>query len=291
MIAYPNPKLNIGLDVLRRREDGYHDLESLFVPYDGPEGDAWQGIPGPMKDVLGIEEAGKFSVEIIKDGRRMDGTVPGEWDPMKDLVVKAYKLLKADFDLPPVRIHLEKNIPVGAGLGGGSADGAFTLRMVDEIFDLYLPYVVLEDYAAQLGSDCPFFIYNRPMFVSGRGDVLDPFDVPELTPDRDSVCTGPDYRIEIAAPSISVSTKEAYAGIIPARPEVPLRELLALPVVQWREAGVKNDFEKTVFAIHPELAVVKQNLYDRGAVYASMSGSGSAIFGIFPNGSTETLSR
>lgn len=280
MIAYPNPKLNIGLDVLRRRDDGYHDLESLFVPYDGPSDDAWQGVPGPMKDVLEIEESGKFSVEIIKDGRCMDGTVPGEWDPMKDLVVKAYKLLKADFDLPPVRIHLEKNIPVGAGLGGGSADGAFALRMVDELFDLYLPYVVLEGYAAQLGSDCSFFIYNRPMFVSGRGDVLEPFDVPELFPSEVSSENSP-YHIEVLTPALSVSTKEAYAGITPVEPATPLRELLQLPVNQWREAGVKNDFEKTVFALHPELAALKQDLYYRGAVYASMSGSGSALFGIF----------
>lgn len=280
MIAYPNPKLNIGLDVLRRREDGYHDLESLFVPYDGPSDDAWQGVPGPMKDVLEIGESGKFSVEIIKDGRRMDGTIPGEWDPMKDLAVKAYKLLKADFDLPPVRIHLEKNIPVGAGLGGGSADGAFALKMIDEIFDLYLPYVVLEDYAAQLGSDCPFFIYNRPMFVSGRGDVLEPFDVPELFP-SDASSGQKAYCIEVLTPAVSVSTKEAYAGITPAVPAKSLRELLQLPVAQWREADVKNDFEKTVFTLHPELAALKQDLYDRGAVYASMSGSGSALFGIF----------
>lgn len=280
MIAYPNPKLNIGLDVIRRREDGYHDLESLFVPYGGPSDDVWQGTPGPMKDVLEIVESGKFSVEIIKDGRRMDGTTPGEWDPMKDLVVKAYKLLKADFDLPPVRIHLEKNIPVGAGLGGGSADGAFALRMIDEIFDLYLPYVVLEDYAAQLGSDCPFFIYNRPMFVSGRGDVLEPFDVPELF-SSDTTSGQPAYGIELVTPAVSVSTKEAYSGIIPASPAAPLRELLRKPLSRWREAGVKNDFEKTVFALHPELAALKQDFYDRGAVYASMSGSGSAIFGIF----------
>lgn len=262
MIAYPNPKLNIGLDVLRRREDGYHDIESLFVPY---------CAPGPMKDVLEIEEAGKFSVEIVKDGRRMDGTAPGEWDPMKDLVVKAYKLLKADFDLPAVRIRMEKHIPVGAGLGGGSADGAFALRMIDEIFDLYLPYVVLEDYAAQLGSDCPFFIYNRPMFVSGRGEVLEPFDIPSLD----------NYRIELVTPAVSVSTKEAYAGIVPAVPDVSLRELLAQPIENWRVSGVKNDFEKTVFALYPELATLKQDLYTRGAIYASMSGSGSALFGIF----------
>lgn len=259
MISYPNAKLNIGLDVLRKRPDGFHDLESLFIPCKD------------LCDTLEITEAGKFSVEIIKNGRVMDGTAPGEWDPKKDLVVKAYQLLKADFALPPVRIRLEKNIPVGAGLGGGSADAAFALMMLDEMFDLYLPYVMLEDYAAQLGSDCPFFIHNEPMFVSGRGEVLEPFDCPALD----------GHHIEVITPSCSVSTKEAYGGIVPALPERPLRELLALPLEQWREAGVKNDFEKTVFALHPELATMKQDLYDRGAIYASMSGSGSALFGIF----------
>lgn len=260
MISYPNAKLNIGLDVLRKRPDGFHDLESLFIPCKD------------LCDTLEIDQAGKFSVEIIKNGRVMDGTASGEWDPKKDLVVKAYQLLKADFALPPVRIRLEKKIPVGAGLGGGSADAAFTLMMLDEMFDLYLPYVMLEDYAAQLGSDCPFFIHNEPMFVSGRGEVLEPFEVPELA----------GCRIEVVTPEgVSVSTKEAYAGIVPAMPERPLRELLALPVKQWREAGVKNDFEKTVFALHPELASMKEDLYSGGAIYASMSGSGSALFGIF----------
>lgn len=260
MISHPNAKLNIGLDVLRKRPDGFHDLESLFIPCKD------------LCDTLEIVEAPKFSVEIIKNGRVMDGTAPGEWDPRKDLVVKAYQLLKADFALPPVHMRLEKNIPVGAGLGGGSADAAFALLMLDEMFDLYLPYVMLEDYAAQLGSDCPFFIHNRPMFVSGRGEVLEAIEVPQLE----------GRRIEVVTPEgVSVSTKEAYGGIVPALPEVPLRELLALPLEQWREAGVKNDFERTVFAIHPELSSMKQALYDRGAVYASMSGSGSALFGIF----------
>lgn len=259
MISYPNPKLNIGLNVLRRRPDGFHDLESLFIPYEG------------MRDTLEIEPADRFSVEIIKDGRAMDGCAPGEWDPDKDLTVKAYRLLKRDFDLPPVKIRLEKNIPVGAGLGGGSADAAFALMMLDEMFDLYLPYVMLEDYAAALGSDCPFFIHNRPMFVSGRGEVLKPFDIPQL-----DAC-----RIEVETPPVAVSTKEAYAGIRPAMPSRPLRELLALPVEQWREAGMANDFETSVFALHPEIAAIKESLYSRGALYASMSGSGSALFGLF----------
>ncbi|MCQ2185197.1 MAG: 4-(cytidine 5'-diphospho)-2-C-methyl-D-erythritol kinase [Bacteroidales bacterium] len=260
MISYPNAKLNIGLDVISKRPDGFHNLESLFIPYK------------LMQDTLEITQAGKFSVEIIKDGRVMDGSAPGEWDPKKDLVVKAYQLLKADFSLPPVKIRLEKHIPVGAGLGGGSADAAFALMMLDEMFDLYLPYVVLEDYAAQLGSDCPFFIQNRPMFVSGRGEVLEPYDIPALD----------NYTIKVLClENVSVSTREAYAGITPAQPSTPLRELLQLPVEKWKDAGVKNDFEKSVFAIHPCLADLKQGLYEQGAVYAAMSGSGSAIFGIF----------
>lgn len=260
MQTNPNAKLNIGLDILRKRPDGFHDLESLFIPYTG------------VQDSLIIEPARKFSIEIIRNGRRMDGSAPGDWDPNKDLVARAYKLLRADFDLPPVAIRLEKNIPVGAGLGGGSADCAFAIMMLDEMFDLYMPYVMLEDYAAQLGSDCPFFIHNRPMFVTGRGENLEEFDIPALD----------DFRVELVIPEgISVSTKEAYAGIHPAIPARSLKELLSLPVGQWREAGVKNDFEQGVFALHPELGQMKDELYERGAVYASMSGSGSALFGIF----------
>lgn len=259
MISYPNAKINIGLDVLRRRSDGYHDLESLFVPYTG------------LHDTLEIIPAKKFSITIIKDGRVMDGTAKGEWDPSKDLTVKAYQLLRKEFDLPPVEIRLTKGIPVGAGLGGGSADAAFTLVMLSEMFDLYLPCEMLEILAGELGSDCPFFIFNRPMFVSGRGDVLEEFDVATLE----------EYQLKVIVPEgITVSTKEAYAGITPEIPAQPLRTRLALPIEKWRDA-IKNDFEKTVFAAHGELSGIKQKLYDDGAVYAAMSGSGSALFGIF----------
>lgn len=261
MISYPNAKLNIGLDVIRKRPDGFHDLESLFIPYTG------------LTDTLEITESRKFAIEIVKDGRVMDGTAPGEWDPAKDLCVKAYQLLRKDFDLPAVKISLHKNIPVGAGLGGGSADAAFALRMLDEMFDLYMPDVMLEDYAARIGSDCPFFIHNRPMFVTGRGEVLEEYDLPQLQ----------EYQIKVVTPQgVSVSTKEAYAGIVPAVPATPLRELLQQPVEQWKTIGVKNDFEKTVFAVYPQLQQMKDELYADGAVYASMSGSGSALFGLKP---------
>lgn len=259
MTVHPNAKFNIGLNVIGKRPDGYHNLESLFVPCSS------------LADELEIVEAPKFGVEIFRGGRLMDGSAEGDWDPMKDLTVKAYKLLKKEFDLPPVHIRLEKRIPVGAGLGGGSSDAAFALSMLSEMFDLYLPDTMLEIYAAELGSDCPFFIYNEAMFVTGRGEILEPFDLPVLD----------DYRMEVVFPDVSVSTREAYAGIVPSPAAVPLREALSRPLSQWKEC-VFNDFEKTVFAAHPALAEVKRSLYDRGAVYASMSGSGSAIFGIFP---------
>lgn len=259
MISHPNAKVNIGLDILRRRSDGFHDLESLFVPYTG------------LTDTLEIEEASRFSIRIIKDGEQMSAATPGGWDPMKDLTVRAYQLLKKDFQLPAVSITLTKGIPVGAGLGGGSADASFALMMLSEMFDLYLPDTMLEIYAAQLGSDCPFFIYNRPMFVSGRGEVLEDYD--------EGVLDGFDLRVVIPE-GVAVSTKEAYAGVTPAVPEVALREALGRGVEQWKGL-VKNDFEPSVFAAHPSLAAIKDKLYSEGAVYASMSGSGSAMFGIF----------
>ena len=252
MITEPNAKVNIGLDVLRKRPDGYHDLESLFVPCFN------------FRDTLEITEAPKFSVDI-------DFGNAAPWDPMSDLTVKAYRLLCKDFQLPKVRISLTKRIPVGAGLGGGSADGAFALRMMSEMFDLYMPDELLECYAAELGSDCPFFVYNRPMFVSGRGDELEPAEFPALD----------DYRLEVIVPEgISVSTGTAYKGIVPAVPQLPLREALARPVEEWRDC-VKNDFEKTVFEAYPSLAGMKEALYSRGAVYAAMSGSGSALFALW----------
>lgn len=251
MKTFPNVKLNLGLDVLRRRPDGYHDIETLFVPNYS------------FSDCLEIEEAPEFSIDIVRDG----GV---GWDPMQDLCAKAYRLLATVFSIPPVHIHLEKRSPVGAGLGGGSSDAAFTLRMLSEMFSLGLSDSVLASYAARLGSDCAFFIYNRPMFGSGRGEVLEDFDVD---------ISG--YRVELVVPDgISVSTADAYGGIIPSVPAIPLREALSRPVEEWRHA-VKNDFEMTVFAKYPVLADIKKSLYERGAVYAAMSGSGSALFALF----------
>jgi len=252
MIVYPNVKVNVGLNVLRKRPDGFHDLETLFVPYYG------------ISDVLEIVPAEKFSVNIVKEGGI-------DWDPMTDLTVKAYNLLKADFDIDPVSIYLEKKAPVGAGLGGGSADAAFALRCLNNIFGLGLSDEVLAAYAARLGSDCAFFIFNRPMFGSGRGEVLTDFPVPALD----------DYTLDVVVPAgISVSTADAYRGIVPAVPEMSLKEVLSRPVDEWKDLLV-NDFETTVFAKYPKLAEIKQKLYDESAVYASMSGSGSSLYALY----------
>ena len=205
----------------------------------------------------------------------MAGNIPCPWDPESDLTVRAYELLRTDFSLPPVAISLVKGAPVGAGLGGGSADGAFALRMLSELFGLGLSDDALAAYAARLGSDCPFFIYNRPMIGEGRGEILTPFEID---------LSAWDIRVEVPA-GITVSTREAYSGVTPreSRPDSPMsiREALCRPVEDWSWC-LLNDFEPSVFAAHPALADLKASLYAAGAVYASMSGSGSAIFGLFP---------
>ena len=271
MILYPNIKLNLGLHVLRRRADGYHDLETLFVPCDAYH-DRLEIVPceGPARFV---------------------GSENVTWSD--DLSMRAYRLLAEEFGLPPVEIRLDKRTPVGAGLGGGSADAAFTLRALRDLFALRLTDADLAARAARLGSDCAFFIYNRPMLGTGRGEVLEPFEI-DLSA----------WRIEVVVPDgISVSTAEAYRGIVPRdrRAVIPsvakespsvmpgfdraspsdLKSILRRPVEEWKTLLV-NDFEPTVFAAHPGLADLKRDLYDRGAVYAAMSGSGSALFGLFP---------
>ena len=279
MIAKPNVKINLGLNVIRKREDGFHDLETLFVPYFGIKdtleiitGDdfsttsamlfaKYNGVEQGL--VQGISEDGKLMITIARE----EGV---DWDPLKDLTAKAYFILAEDFTLPPVKIFLEKTSPVGAGLGGGSADAAFALKMLNELCGLGLSDQKLAEYASRLGSDCAFFIYNRPMIGEGRGEILTewPVDI-----------SG--YDLQVLTPEgVSVSTKDAYSGIRPHLPEVPLKDALARPVEEWNGVLV-NDFEETVFAKYPELAAIKQSLYECGAVYASMSGSGSALFALF----------
>ena len=303
MITNPNVKINLGLNILRKREDGFHDLETLFVPYFGIsdtleiiKGDDYsrtsaalfakygndvpssQGSSKP-EGVFGVEtedsSAPKLVQGISEDGALMITIARAEgvdWDPLKDLTAKAYFILAEDFKMPPVKIFLEKTSPVGAGLGGGSSDAAFALKMLNELCGLGLSEQQLASYASRLGSDCAFFIYNRPMIGEGRGEILT--ESAELIPISQ-------YDIQVVTPAgISVSTKDAYAGIRPHLPEVPLREALARPVEEW-DGVLVNDFEETVFAKYPELSAIKRSLYDSGAVYASMSGSGSALFAIY----------
>ena len=301
MITNPNVKINLGLNVLRKREDGFHDLETLFVPYFGINdtleivvGDdfsrtsaalfakygsdvpASQGSVKP-EGVFGVETEESVSPKIVQgiseDGKLMITIARAEgvdWDPLKDLTARAYFILAEEFKMPPVKIFLEKTSPVGAGLGGGSADAAFALKMLNELCSLNLSEAQLAGYAARLGSDCAFFIYNRPMIGEGRGEILTEYEI-----DLSS------YDIQVITPAgIAVSTKDAYSGIRPALPDVPLRDALARPVEQW-DGVLVNDFEHTVFVKYPALEAIKRSLYDCGAVYASMSGSGSALFAIY----------
>lgn len=301
MITNPNVKINLGLNVLRKREDGFHDLETLFVPYFGiydtleivvgddysrtsaalfaKYGSSVPASQGSMKPegVFGVEMEESPAPQIVQgiseDGKLMITIARAEgvdWEPLSDLCAKAYFILAEDFKLPAVKMFLEKTSPVGAGLGGGSADAAFALKMLDELCGLDLSEARLAEYASRLGSDCPFFIYNRPMIGEGRGEILNEYQI----------CLE-DYDIQVITPAgIAVSTKDAYAGIRPHLPEVPLREALARPVEAW-DGVLMNDFEETVFAKYPALAAIKRSLYDSGAVYASMSGSGSALFAVY----------
>lgn len=254
MIVYPNAKINIGLNVVEKRSDGYHNLETVFYPIG-------------LQDILEIQE---LDTDVPECGYRLKvtGTLL-DGSPEDNLVVRAFKLLKRDFDLPPVSIGLYKHIPTGAGLGGGSADAAFTVKTLNDRFKLGLTTQQMEDYCAQLGADCPFFIQNTPVFATGIGNVFHSIDI------------NLKYKyLVLVKPDVFVSTKDAYAKVKVQRPERQLPELLSQPIDTWKDTIV-NDFEPSVFAKYPEIAAIKDKLYDLGAVYASMSGSGSSVFGIF----------
>lgn len=285
MITHPNVKVNLGLNVLRRREDGFHDIETLFVPYMDIS-DNLEIITGDDYSRTSASIFARYGNEVCQaisdDGRLMITVARSQgvdWDPLDDLCARAYFILSEDFRLPPVKIFLEKLSPVGAGLGGGSSDAAFALRMMNEMFGLGLDSQGLASYAARLGSDCAFFIYNRPMFGTGRGEILEPYELN----DRISFGEGDDgdYELKVVVPdNLAVSTAEAYRGITPELPDIPLRTVLSMPVEQWKDM-LRNDFEKTVFKAHPELSAIRDSLYSSGAVYAAMSGSGSALFAIY----------
>lgn len=248
MIVFPNAKINIGLNVVSKREDGYHNLETIFFPL-------------KLADALEFVES--------EETKLTTSGIPIEGLPGQNLILKAYHLLQADFNLPPLHFHLHKVIPFGAGLGGGSSDAAFTLKMLNELYKLGLTYQNLESYAAKIGADCPFFIQNKPTFATGIGDKFHDIEI-NLS----------DYEIVILKPNISVSTVEAYKNVIPRNPKFRLTEIIKTPVSDWKNMII-NDFEKSVFQKHPQIGELKQLLYDSGAGFASMSGSGSAVFGIF----------
>jgi 4-diphosphocytidyl-2-C-methyl-D-erythritol kinase len=248
MVTFPNAKINLGLHVTERRPDGYHNLETLFYPV-------------RLADGLEILPSDEFSFQ--SSGVMMEGGVED------NLVVKAYRLLKMDFQLPAVKIFLHKVIPTGAGLGGGSSDAAFTLKMINTIFNMGLSQQQLGNYAGILGADCPFFICNTPSLASGKGDQLMPVKI-DLS----------EYHLIVVKPPVSVNTALAYQGVTPEFPEKPLLDVISQPADSWRDS-LYNDFEVSVFRQYPEIAAIKQSLYNLGAIYASMSGSGSSVFGLF----------
>ncbi len=249
MVLFPNAKINLGLNVIRKRPDGYHDLETVFCPVN-------------LKDALEVIPSAETAFHL--------SGLPVKGNTVDNLCLKAYQLLKKNFpDLPFVNIHLHKAIPMGAGLGGGSADGAFMLAMLDKQFQLHLTQQQLIDYALRLGSDCPFFIINKPCFAAGRGEILSLVELNLWS-----------YKIVLINPGIHISTKEAFSNLIPLIPEKSIRQIISQPIFAWKNELV-NDFEMNVFKLFPEIKEIKNNLYDGGAIYASMTGSGSSVFGIF----------
>ncbi len=293
MITYPHVKINLGLNVIRKREDGFHDLETLFVPYYDIH-DRLEIIMAEDFSVTSAELFGKYGKHIGKYGPSLAQAISNDgklmititrkdgvnWDPLKDLCVKAYFLLAEDYNLPSVKIFLEKKSPVGAGLGGGSSDAAFALMMINELCELSLSIEQLTDYASKIGSDCAFFLHNNPMIGKGRGNELNPFNLKNIDFGQEGGNRA-EFELKVLTyEEISVSTADAYRGIVPKTPEINLENALSLPIEEWKDV-VKNDFEETVFLKYPELKAVKNSLYESGATYAAMSGSGSALFAIY----------
>lgn len=257
MITFPNAKINLGLNIVEKRPDGYHNLETIFYPI-------------PLQDALEITpwEGGERKYKLAQSGIQIAG------DDENNLVVKAYKLLDNLHNLPPIEINLLKHIPSGAGLGGGSADAAFMLCMLNQHFQLNIPNEQLEVYAAQLGADCAFFVENKPTFAEGIGNIFSPIEL-----------SLKGYKLLLVKPDIFVSTRDAFAQIKPKRPTISLKEVAKMPIEAWNTYMV-NDFEESVFPQFPAIADIKAKLYDMGAIYASMSGSGSSVFALFKGDAT-----
>ena len=248
MVVFPNAKINLGLNIESKRDDGYHNISSCFFPI-------------PFQDVLEIIPADELSFSVL------GLTIPGSTEV--NLILKAYQLMAKDHSLRPVEIHLLKNIPMGAGLGGGSADCAFMINLLDDYFELNLTHKIRQEYAAKLGSDCSFFIRNRPAIATGRGEILK-----EIHLDLSG------YFLKLICPDVHIGTAEAYANIVPAVPSENIQSIMSRPISEW-QGKLVNDFEASVFPNHPGLATNKSKLIDAGALYASMTGSGSSFYGIF----------
>lgn len=247
MIVFPNAKINLGLNVLEKRADGYHELSSVFYPVKD------------LCDILEVVPSTEFS--FSSSGIK----IPGKGN----ICTEIFKILKEDFQIDNVKMHLHKQIPIGAGLGGGSADGVFALKAMNTLFDLKLSISQLEKYALQLGSDCPFFVENIPKYVQGVGENMSSIDL-DLSA----------YELKFIFSELHISTADAYGGIISRIPENNLLDLINQPIENW-QGKVKNDFEVSTFATHPQLKKMKEKLYIDGAIYASMSGSGSTLYGLF----------
>jgi 4-diphosphocytidyl-2-C-methyl-D-erythritol kinase len=250
MVSFPPCKINLGLNVLSKRPDGYHDIETIFYPL-------------PWTDILEIIPSDKLTFQTTGNA------IPGK--EADNLCLKAYHLLKRDFDLNPVQIHLHKIIPTGAGLGGGSADAAYTLRLLNEVFNLQLTAEKLALYASHLGSDCPFFVYDQPMLGTGRGEVLEKMEL-----------NLKGKFVVLVNPGVHIATATAYHGVTPGLPESSLKEVIQKPMKDWKHQ-LKNDFEKSIFKLEPGIKKLKEEMYEWRAIYSGMSGSGSSVFGIFEN--------
>ncbi|MFT4222173.1 4-(cytidine 5'-diphospho)-2-C-methyl-D-erythritol kinase [Dysgonomonas sp.] len=251
MICFPNAKINLGLNIVSRRNDGYHNLETMFYPI-------------PIKDALEIIVKKEQDTDtFVEAGIKVDSS------PESNLVMKALKLMRENYDFPFIEVHLLKKIPFGAGLGGGSSDASFMLKLLNTTFKLGATNEELASLAVRLGADCPFFIYNQPMFASGIGEIFEPVNF-----------SLKGYSFVLIKPEIHVSTKDAFSLIKPAQPKISLKEIIKSPIQEWKGLMV-NDFEKSVFEKYPAIGDIKNKLYDNGALYSSMSGSGSSVFGIF----------
>ncbi|GAB6011344.1 4-(cytidine 5'-diphospho)-2-C-methyl-D-erythritol kinase [Viscerimonas tarda] len=250
MISFPNAKINLGLNIVSKREDGYHNLETIFYPI-------------AIRDALEIVPAKDGRDSFIEAGMKV-GVPAGN-----NLVMKALHLIRERYSIPPLEVHLLKKIPFGAGIGGGSADASFMLKLLNTTYNLAISDDELAGLAVKLGADCPFFIYNRPMFASGIGEVLEDVQLSLAA-----------YSIVLVKPDVHIPTRDAFALVKPQQPEISLKEIIKRPVQEWKNL-MFNDFEKSIFPNYPVIETIRQQLYDCGAVYASMSGSGSSVYGIF----------